>query len=53
MVRRGILPGNSKTLWDAVKIAKDQNTPTLPENMSVNEIKINNYNLPTEFAKIF
>ena len=23
LVRRGILPGNSKTLWDAVKIAKD------------------------------
>ena len=53
MVRRGILPGNSKTLWDAVRIAKDQNTPTLPENMSVNEIKINNTNLPTEFAKFF
>ena len=24
-VRRGIIPGNTKTLWDAVKIAKDTN----------------------------
>ena len=24
-VRQGIKPGNNKTLWDALKIAKDQN----------------------------
>ena len=24
-VRQGIKPGNNKTLWEAVKIAKDQN----------------------------
>ena len=53
IVRRGILPGNSKSLWDAVKIAKNQNTPTLPDIMSVNEINIKNKDLPLEFAKFF
>jgi hypothetical protein len=53
IVRRGILPGNSKSLWDAVKIAKNQNTPTLPDIMSVNEINIKNEDLPFEFAKFF
>ena len=52
-VRRSILPGNSKSLWDAVRIAKDQNAPALPDNMSVNETIIENCNLPTEFAKFF
>ena len=52
-MRRGILPGNSKSLWDAVKIAKNQNTPTLPDIMSVNEINIKNEDLPLEFAKFF
>ena len=52
-VRRGILPGNSKSLWDAVKIAKNQNTPTLPDIMSVNEINIKKKDLPLEFAKFF
>jgi hypothetical protein len=30
-VRRGIIPGNIKTLWDAVNIAKDRNIEDLPE----------------------
>ena len=29
-VRHGIIPGNSKSLWDAVKIAKDINSNSLP-----------------------
>ena len=29
-VRLGIIPGNSKTLWDSVKIAKDLNIQTIP-----------------------
>ena len=32
-VRRGIKPGNNKTLWDAVKIAKNQNIEDLPDQM--------------------
>ena len=49
----GILPGNSKTLWDAVKIAKDQNVESLPDIMSINETKIKSCDLPMEFAKFF
>ena len=30
-VRRGILPGNSKSLWDAVRISKDLNTTLMPD----------------------
>ena len=45
-VNSGILPGNSKSLWDAVKIAKDQNNPSLPENMTLNNIKNPNTNVP-------
>ena len=30
-VRKGIIPGNSKSLWDAVKTAKDININSLPE----------------------
>ena len=52
-MRRGNLPGNSKSLWDAVRIAKDQNIPSLPDNMSFNDKTISSTELPTEFAKFF
>ena len=45
-VQRCILSGSSKSLWDAVRIAKDQNIPSLPVNMSINQAKINNCDLP-------
>ena len=32
-VRRKITPGNTKSLWDAVKLAKDINNPKLPNHM--------------------
>ena len=35
-VRKGILPGNSKSLWQAVKIAKNVGETTIPDNMSLN-----------------
>ena len=35
-IRRKIIPGNSKSLWDAVKIAKDTNNPKIPDSMSFN-----------------
>ena len=40
-VRQGIIPGNSKTLWDSVRIAKDQNIEFLNVNYFYTEIKIN------------
>ena len=35
-VRQGMKPGNNKTLWDAVKIAKDLNIEELPDQMHLN-----------------
>ena len=32
-VRKGVLPGNSKSLWDAVKIAKDLKVETIPKTI--------------------
>ena len=41
-VRRGITPGNTLSLWSAVKIAKDINMTGLPGVMYLNDIKIPN-----------
>ena len=42
-VRQGIKPGNNKTLWEAVKIAKDQNIADLPDQMNQDGRDIINY----------
>ena len=52
-VRRNIIPGNSKSLWDAVKISKDINAPKLPETMYLNNLPISNKDLPDSFAESF
>ena len=52
-VRRGIIPGNSKSLWHAVKLAKDLNSPTIPNKMSQNNNEIPITELPDAFAKYF
>ena len=52
-IHRGILPGNSKTLWDAVKLANDVNPQTLPNEMLVNNTKIAEDSLPEVFGKFF
>ena len=52
-VRQGIKPGNNKTLWDAVKIAKDQNIEDLPDKMNLNGKSIANNNLAEAFADMF
>ena len=52
-VRRNIKPGNSKSLWDAVKTAKDLNTPRLPNVMFLNNIEVNPDDLPDTFASHF
>ena len=38
-VRKCITPGNCKSLWQAVKIAKHQNTNSIPSNMSFDKKK--------------
>ena len=52
-VRKGIIPGNSKSLWDAVKKAKDINSNTLPDFLFQNNIKINKKDHATTFANFF
>jgi exonuclease III len=52
-IRKNIIPGNSKSLWDAVKKAKDINTPKLPSKMNVQNIEILNPELPDAFADFF
>ena len=39
-IRHGIVPGNSKTLWDTVKTAKDINKTSLPEEMFYEQSKL-------------
>ena len=52
-VRRGISPGDTKSLWKAVKIAKDQNVNELPNQMFHQNVKIDNKCLPETFAAFF
>ena len=52
-VRRGITPGNTLSLWSAVKIAKDINVAGLPGVMYLNNIKIPNTILAQKFADFF
>ena len=52
-VRRKIIPGNSKSLWDAVKLAKDVNNPKIPNHMLSNNIEIPKKDLPEAFADMF
>ena len=53
-VRRGIIPGNTKSLWSAVKLAKDVNCSTLPPKMyHNNNQEIPSQELPDMFALHF
>ena len=49
-IRQKIVPGNSKSLWDAVKIAKNVNKPNLPPKLSLNDVEIAPSDLPDTFA---
>jgi hypothetical protein len=52
-IRRGIIPGNSKSLWNAVKKAKDLNITSLPESLSLNSVNIPKRDQPDAFAEFF
>jgi hypothetical protein len=52
-VRRGILPGNSKTLCTAVNLAKDISTHSIPPNMTLDSKIILTKDQPEAFAKLF
>ena len=52
-VRRGIIPGNSKTLWDAVKKAKNLNINPIPDNLTRNNAPIEQSAIADSFAEFF
>ena len=47
------MPGNSKTLWRAVNIAKDINPPKLPDAFIINNEPIPKNKVPDTFAEFF
>ena len=47
------MPGNSKSLWDAVNKAKDINTDPMPDVLFENNQKLNKTEHATAFANFF
>ena len=52
-VRRGLKPGNSKSLWDAVKKSKNCNTDSIPHTLFYNNEKIRDEQKASTFADFF
>ena len=52
-VRQRIVPGNSRSLWRAVKHAKDMNSNDLPSVMLSGGVVIKTEDLADAFANIF
>ena len=52
-MRKGIIPGNSKSLWRAINIAKDLNNEDIPVSMFERGILIPNEELADHFADHF
>ena len=52
-IRKIILPGNTQSLWKAVKVAKDVNTSSLPSSMHEENVEIEENTLPDRFASFY
>ena len=52
-VRKLIKPGNSKSLWQAVKLAKDMNPDSIPSNLTSATTPIPDNQIPDAFADFF
>ncbi len=52
-IRRKIIPGNNKSLWDAVKIAKDIEPTPLPPILTRNGTSYVRMAAPTAFSEYF
>ena len=52
-VRRSLVPGNSKSLWNAVNHAKDINNNNIPSTMRLGGINIEESNRSNAFAEFF
>ena len=49
-LQRTIIPGNSKSLWSAVKIAKNTNLSNIPKDPYLNNHKVQKDEIPDAFA---
>ena len=52
-VQKSIISGNTKSLWKAVKIAKNTNISDIPKVMYNDWIKFEKENIPCTFADFF
>ena len=52
-VRKGILPGNCKSLWHAVKLAKNQGPELIPPNMNYHGTQVPSCDIAEVFAGLF
>ena len=52
-VRKGIIPGNSKTLWQSVKLAKNQGTSQIPNVMTLDGNEVSGHDISNCFANFF
>ncbi len=52
-IRRKIIPGNNKSLWDAVKIAKDIEPTPLPPILTRNGTSYDRMAVPMAFSEYF
>ena len=52
-VRLGLIPGNSNSLWTSVKIAKDLNIQSIPSKITLDNVQINEAEIPDAFASFF
>ena len=52
-ILKKIKPGNSKTLWDSVKIASDKEVTIIPDQLLLNNLPIMKEERPEAFANFF
>ena len=52
-VRKKIIPGNNKSLWDAVKIAKDIEPTPIPTTVTKEGLNCSGKDVPAAFADFF
>ena len=52
-VRNNIVPGDNKSLWSAVKLAKNVPTDSIPKNLFCNNISVNENDQANCFANYF
>ena len=50
-VRKCIVPGNTSSIWKAVNIAKDLNSPDLPKVLSENGVQIHKLKIKSTMGK--